>query len=131
MIYRLSLEKGFTRVNELASSLNVQPPSVTKMIKKLDNLGFIEYEKYNIIKLKEKGEVIGKFLLDRHNTLESFLQLINVSNLLEETEKIEHTLNDEAVIGIKVLLKFFNNNPSYKDELFLLHNQHCDFKDTL
>lgn len=30
MIYRLSLKNGFTRVNELAISLNVQPPSVTK-----------------------------------------------------------------------------------------------------
>ena len=46
MIYRLSADKGFTRVNDLASALNVQPPSVTKMIQKLADLKLIKYEKY-------------------------------------------------------------------------------------
>ena len=42
MIYRLSQKNGFTRVNDLASALNVQPPSVTKMIQKLAELKLIK-----------------------------------------------------------------------------------------
>ena len=35
MIYRLSYDNGFTRIHELSSALNVQPPSATKMVQKL------------------------------------------------------------------------------------------------
>ena len=35
MIYRLSLNTGFARVNELSNALNVQPPSATNMVHKL------------------------------------------------------------------------------------------------
>lgn len=35
MIYRLSKDSGYTRIQELAKSLNVQPPSATKMIQKI------------------------------------------------------------------------------------------------
>lgn len=117
MIYRLSLERGFTRVNELASALNVQPPSVTRMLKKLDSLGYIDYERYSIIRLKKKGITIGKFLLDRHETLENFLKMIHVSKTLEEAEKIEHTLNDETIWGIKCLTKYFDDHSDIKTDL--------------
>ena len=116
MIYRLSLERGFTRGNELAAALNVQPPSVTRMLKKLDSLGYIDYEKYSIVRLKKKGVTIGKFLLDRHETLENFLKMINVSKTLEEAEKIEHTLNDETIWGIKCLTKYFDDNSELKND---------------
>ena len=33
MIYRLSKENGYTRINELSNALNVQPPSATRMVK--------------------------------------------------------------------------------------------------
>ena len=69
-----------------------------------------------IVRLKKKGVTIGKFLLDRHETLENFLKMINVSKTLEEAEKIEHTLNDETIWGIKCLSKYFNDNPDLKKD---------------
>lgn len=117
MIYRLSNKNGFTRVNEIANTLNVQPPSVTKMLKKLDSLGYIDYEKYSIVRLKDKGRKIGEFLLERHKTLENFLKILNVQDVLEETEKIEHTLNNDTLWGIKCITNFFEDNEIYKDLL--------------
>ena len=35
MIYRLSKNKGFTRVGDLSKALNVKPASITKMIKNM------------------------------------------------------------------------------------------------
>ena len=46
MIYRLYLKTNSPiRVNDLASSLNVKPPSVTKMIRKLSLKHIIYFEK--------------------------------------------------------------------------------------
>lgn len=113
MIYRLCLQNnGYTRVNDLATALNVKPPSVTKMIKKLGGKGLVIYKKYGIIELEQHGELIGRILLNRHNTIEGFLRLIDIKEgLLEETEKIEHTIDTKTLIEIKHLVDFFYDNP--------------------
>ncbi len=112
MIYRLSQENGFTRVNDLASALNVQPPSVTRMIQKLAELNLIKYEKYGVIMLQPYGIEVGRSLLERHNLIEKFLKMLNINEgLLEETEKIEHTINDDILKGIKDLVSFFTDYP--------------------
>jgi Mn-dependent DtxR family transcriptional regulator len=72
MIYRLSRENGFTRINDLAAALNVQPPSATKMVQKLADVGVVNYEKYGMILLSKKGEEMGRALLQRHQIIEMF-----------------------------------------------------------
>jgi len=107
MIYRLSKENGYTRIQELANNLNVQPPSATKMIQKLSEMNLLKYKKYDVIVLEEDGKVLGKKLLIRHNTVEELLRIIGVdeSNILSETEKIEHTISD---LTLKCIKKYIN-----------------------
>ena len=71
MIYRLSRVNGYTRVNDLAENLNVQPPSVTRMIQKLYDRSLLDYRKYGMIHLTDKGTKLRIFL-DRHNILREF-----------------------------------------------------------
>ncbi len=112
MIFRLSGENGFTRVNDLAAALNVQPPSVTKMIQKLADMNLIKYEKYGVIMLEPNGTELGKALLNRHNLIERFLTVLGIKDgLLEGTEKMEHTISNEILIGIHDLIDFLNDNP--------------------
>ena len=112
MIYRLAEENGFTRVNDLAAALNVQPPSVTKMIQKLADIHLLKYEKYGVVMLEPDGATIGKALLDRHNLIERFLGLLEIKDgLLESTEKMEHTMNHEILSGIHDMIGFFDENP--------------------
>jgi Mn-dependent DtxR family transcriptional regulator len=114
MIYRLSLEKDIVRVSDLSESLNVQPPSTTKMIKRLSNIRYVYYEKYGCVKLTEKGNEMGKFLLFRHKTIFKFLELIGVKeNLLEQTEKIEHAICEETLQKISDLIMFLENNADF------------------
>ncbi|WP_373897182.1 metal-dependent transcriptional regulator [Haloimpatiens sp. FM7315] len=110
MIYRLSIIKNYTRMGDLAEALNVQTPSATKMVQKLSDLNLVKYEKYGVISLHEKGKKIGKFLLDRHNTIDRFLSILEVSEVLEETEKIEHTIDEDTLWAMKDLVKFFDEN---------------------
>lgn len=112
MIYRLSLNQSNVRVNDLSDSLNVQPPSSTKMIKKLSEIGYVKYERYGSVNLTEKGIEIGKYLLSRHDTISTFLKLIGVEhNLLEQTEKIEHAIYEETLNKINGFIHFINDNP--------------------
>ncbi|MBM7868818.1 Mn-dependent DtxR family transcriptional regulator [Clostridium pascui] len=112
MIYRLSLCQGFTRVNELSKALNVQPPSATKMLHKLSELNLVIYEKYGVVILTEEGKQMGGLLLTRHNIIESFLKLISPKgDVLEQTEKIEHSLTPETIKNLNYFLDFLNKNP--------------------
>lgn len=107
MIFRLSESSEEVRVNDLSSALNVQPPSTTKMIKRLAKEDYVAYEKYGCIKLTEKGKKLGKKLLERHQIIYKFLESIGVKeNILEQTEIIEHAVNDEVLQKIKELTKF-------------------------
>lgn len=112
MIYRYSITEGFFRVNKLADLLNVKASSATKMVQKLGMLGLLNYEKYGIINLTEDGKYIGKYLLNRHNTIEEFLKIIgNNENIFIETELIEHSINSITLSNMTKLINFFKDNP--------------------
>jgi len=121
MIYRITFENNKeARINDLATILHVKPPSVTKMIKRLDTMGFVKYKKYGTVTLEEKGNIMGSFLLKRHEIIEKFLKLVVYENgcdeekILEETEKIEHTISNEALKGIDNVVEFFSTNADVK-----------------
>ena len=118
MIYRLSNESGFTRVWDLSKALNVKPASITKMIKKLDELSLVDYEKYGYIKLTSDGSSYGEYLLYRHNTVEKFLKTIGVKkNILAETEKIEHVLSKDTFERIEYFIEIIEDHPIIKEKL--------------
>ena len=124
MIYRLSRVQGFTRVNDLASALNVQPPSVTKMIQKLSEMKLIKYERYGVIMLEEEGNIIGEDLLNRHNLVMEFLTILDINEgLLADTEKIEHAINTNILSGIKDLVDYFKDYPEYLYEFNQYRNK--------
>lgn len=117
MIYRLAVLKGYTRISDLAAALNVQPPSASKMVQKLAELSYVNYEKYGIIELSESGRILGKYLLSRHEITSKFLLMLGVvDNTLEETEKIEHNLSKETVQKISCLLDFFDAYPNIAEQ---------------
>lgn len=112
MIYRLSSHIGFTRIHDLAGALNVQPPSATKMVQKLSEMNFVDYEKYGIIILTEEGKNKGSFLMHRHAVVEGFLKILGISQeLLEQTEKIEHTINDNTLKCLEDFINFIQRSP--------------------
>ena len=114
MIYRLCLNTGFTRIHELSDALNVQPPSATKMVQKLSEINLLKYEKYGILILEEKGKFLGEELLKRHNIIENFLRILDICevDILEETEKIEHTIKKSTVSQFKEYINFLKDNPN-------------------
>lgn len=110
MAYRLCTENNYTRVGKLSELLNVKPSSASKMIFKLAGLGYLKYDRYEIIQLTDDGRKIGEYLLKRHETVEKFLTLIGSSNPLEETELVEHSLSSSTVSDLNDLIEYFRIN---------------------
>lgn len=113
MIYRLSAANGFTRIVELSQALNIQPSSATKMVQRLAEKGYIKYEKYGFLMLEERGKQVGAWLLKRHTIIDNFMRMIGVkeSEIMEETEKIEHMLSSDSTDCFESLLTFMMSNP--------------------
>lgn len=117
MIYRLTSNKGYTRISDLSIALNVQPSSASKMVQKLADLAYLHYQKYGLIELSATGKLLGEYLLYRHNIIEKFLRMLGVvEGILEETEKIEHNLSKETVSKIHCLLHFFEDNSDIQEK---------------
>jgi len=112
MIYRTCGEEGYARVNRLAERLNVRPSSTTKVIKKLKDLGLVNYQKYGVIKLTEKGKALGSFLLKRHEVIEEFLKILGVEETrLKDTEMMEHDVSLNTLRGLYTLNRFLRESP--------------------
>lgn len=111
MIYRLFLKEDNIKVSDISEHLNIKPPSVTKMIKKLSEKDLLIYKRYDYVLLSDIGQIVGRELLNRHYVVNEFLNIIGVEeNIHEETEKIEHTLSSDTLEKIKELTDFFSDN---------------------
>jgi Mn-dependent DtxR family transcriptional regulator len=111
MACRLSRDKGYCRIGDLAAALNVQPPSASRMMRKLAETGYVNYKRYGLIELTGKGEKLGEYLLKRHDTIEQFLSIIGVAEgILEETEKIEHNISEGTLERVMILVAFMRNH---------------------
>ncbi len=116
-IYRLMMVKGYVRAVDLSEALNVQSSSVTRMIQKLDETGYLVYEKYRNIALTAKGETYGEFLVWRDATLKQFLQLLNAKvGVDEQVEGMEHYITPSTMGLIRNLITFFAQNPKMLGE---------------
>ncbi len=104
MICRLLEQGRVVRIGELAEQLHVKPSSASKMIELLRQGEFVDCQKYDYVRLTEKGRAQGQYLLYRHQVLQRFLCLLNhTANELEQVEKIEHFLNRQTVANLDAL----------------------------
>lgn len=118
MIYRLIQEKGYVRAVDLAEALNVQPSSVTRMIQKLHEEGFIQYAKYRHIALTDKGKRLGYFLVWRDAVLKEFLTLLNARvGVEEQVEGIEHYITPPTMCLFRNLVQYFRTHPECLEEV--------------
>jgi Mn-dependent DtxR family transcriptional regulator len=98
--------------------MNVSPPSVTKMLQKLDEKGYLEYEKYHGINLTEKGEQIANTIRQKHGLLLDFFEILGVGIDIanQDIEGIEHHLNPKTIRQLRKFITFLKSNPKIIDE---------------
>ena len=112
-IHELIEEKGYARVVDIASSLDVKQASVTSMVQKLGELGYLNYEKYRGLVLTQKGRAVATAIQRRHETLARFFSLfgLDAATQKRDIEGIEHHLSPATVEILADLAAFFENHP--------------------
>lgn len=112
-IHELIEDKGYARVVDIASSLKVKQASVTSMVQKLDELGYLNYEKYRGLILTDKGREIACNIQRRHATLSRFFSLFGLDPEVQrqDIEGIEHHLSPATFEFLADLAQFFEEHP--------------------
>ncbi|HEX3800895.1 MAG TPA: transcriptional regulator MntR [Verrucomicrobiae bacterium] len=108
-IHELIEEKGYARVVDIASSLKVKQASVTSMVQKLGEAGYLKYEKYRGLILTKKGREVARKIRSRHETLSRFFSLfgLDAETQRRDIEGIEHHLSPKTVEVLADLAGFF------------------------
>jgi Mn-dependent DtxR family transcriptional regulator len=111
IIYELVQHKGYATLADVAEYLNVRPPSVTTMMRRLDQSGLLNYEKYRGIHLTARGMDIAKIIHNRHSVLSEFLRMIGVSEKTanEDAESMEHHLHPQTMHRLTELMRILKN----------------------
>ena len=106
-VFELLKEKGYARVSDMAHRLAIKPASVTHMIQKLEQAGYIQREPYRGFTLTKLGQQVGSQINRRHQVLQDFLSLLKISPkaMRHDIEGLEHHLSDETLKALQVLVK--------------------------
>ena len=107
VLYRNGSNKEQVSTTQLSKDLGIAPGSVTQMLKKLEDLGYIEYTPYKGATLTDAGMKIAQKITRKHRILEKFLSdilKIKEENIHEQACEMEHTLSDEAERALCTML---------------------------
>ena len=122
--------KGYATTLDISRFMNVSPPSVTKMLQKLDEKKYLEYEKYHGINLTSVGKQVADTIRKKHSTLLEFFEILNVGKGIanQDTEGLEHHLNDKTIRQLRKFITFLKSNPKIiKQFREFLHENNFEF----
>lgn len=96
--YRLQQDGGTVTTQRLADQLGISGPSVTNMVKRLDELGLVRHTRYHGMELTETGERIALEVIRHHRLLELYLKEslgYDWDQVHAEAERLEHHVSEE------------------------------------
>jgi len=117
-IFDLDEEKKVVRVKDIAGRMNVKMPTVTSMLKSLNDRGLVNYEKYEYVELTRIGKKVGREMRRRHKLLREFLTdilQIDFPTADEEACKMEHTLSSATLDSLTDFMAFIRKCPRAGD----------------
>lgn len=113
-IFWLSRLTGKVNTSSIASGLKISSASVTDMLKRLSENGYISYTPYYGVRLTKKGDRTALKVIRRHRLLELFLvEALGYSwdNVHDEAERLEHVVSDELEARIDSFLGYPRYDP--------------------
>ena len=114
-IYHLSLiEDNGVSTNAIAQKMNTKASSVTDMIKKLSEKGFMNYQKYQGVSLTKEGKMTAKMVIRKHRLWEVFLvEKLDFSwdEVHIVAEELEHIKSEKLINKLDAFLGFPKEDP--------------------
>jgi len=105
---------GSASTKDVAARLLVSPASVSNMFVRLQEMGLVEYERYQGASLTERGRVDALRLIRRHRLIETFLLEhlgYDWQEVHEEAERLEHAVSDGFTERLAALLGHPDHDP--------------------
>ena len=115
-LYILSRNGKPISTTEIAEHFKIAPASVTEMLKKLSEKGYVQYSPYHGAHLTNKGFQVAERITRKHRLLERFLHdilRIKKDKVHLEACEMEHDLSDEAE---ESLCRFLNHPDKCPDD---------------
>ncbi|MFN8163859.1 MAG: metal-dependent transcriptional regulator [Solirubrobacterales bacterium] len=98
-IYAISLERDGPVLNgEVAQRLGVTPATATSMLKRLADLGLVDYIPYKGVDLTPAGKRVALEVIRHHRLIEAYLSEalgMPSDRVHEEAEVLEHYISEE------------------------------------
>jgi len=107
---------GYASVSDLAEELDLIRPSVSSMIKRLANLGYLRREPYRGFVLTAEGEAVAKSIQARHAMLEELFAEMGLDpvKFQGDIEGMEHHISDGAMPKFRKLISHLKKHPVSK-----------------
>ena len=99
-VFHLTSQGGFATTSDIADMLEVAPPSVSGMMKRLSETGLIEHVPYRGVQLTPQGRRAALKMIRRHRILESYLTSklgYDWGDVHVEAERLEHAVSDTLI----------------------------------
>ncbi len=111
-IYELESRGSPAQTSAIAAVLDVAPPSVSGMVKRLSESGLLEHLPYRGVQLTMAGRRAALKMVRRHRILETYLTSklgYDWDSVHDEAERLEHAVSDGLVERMAMAL----GNPQY------------------
>ncbi len=98
-IYDLSQVKQPVSTTDISKTLKIAPASVTEMLKKLAERGYVTHSPYHGTRLTNNGKKTAENIVRKHRLLERFLHdvlKVEKAQVHDQACGMEHSLTDDA-----------------------------------
>lgn len=113
-IYSLSLAETRVLPSQVAERLGVSPAAVTKMLRRLQELKLVSYERSQELALTSAGSKVALEVVRHHRLLELYLKEAlgyTWDQVHPEAERLEHVISEEFEARIDALLGYPTHDP--------------------
>ena len=105
--------KGYATTLDISRYMNVSAPSATSMIQKLDDSGYLKYEKYHGINLTRTGTELANTIRQKHGILLEFFEILGIDHSTAniDAEGAEHHLAPKTSNQLRKFVTYLRANP--------------------
>jgi|SRR5579875_783376 len=128
VIYLLSFKAPPVTTSDVAARLDVSPPSVSAMLRRLGAAGLLTASGNGGIALSEHGQRHARDVIRRHRLLETFLVRaagMSWDEVHDEAEALQHAVSDRLIDRIDAVLGHPRHDP-HGDPIPPLSGQHVE-----
>lgn len=130
VIYTLQTREETVTTSRIAARLDVSPPSVSAMLKRLESEHLVARARAGprSVRLTVQGEAHAVRVIRRHRLLETFLaRILGLSwdQIHAEAELLEHAVSDRLLARIDTVLGHPTHDP-HGDPIPPEHGTHCE-----